>query len=259
MHTMISRRTVATLGLAALGVGATSCSDREASSGSSPQTLTVFAAASLAKVLEPIDRDFEKAHAGVKIAVTTAGSNDLVTQLAQGAPGDVLATADLRTMESARKKNLLDGEPAVFATNELVIAVAPGNPHRITALKDLAASDLSVVRCAPQVPCGAVTDALLKKDGTILKPRSEAASVTDVLGAVTSGEADAGLVYTTDIARSGGKAEAVTIAGAESQRTKYPAAVVHGSSHAELARAYVQHLRSAEARKHLAAAGFGAP
>lgn len=121
-----------------------------------------------------------------------AGSSDLVTQLTQGAPADVFASADTKNMDKARQAGLLAGAPVNFASNTLTIAVAPGNPKGIKTFQDLAKPGLNVVVCAPQVPCGSATQNVENKTGVTLTPVSEESSVTDVLNKITSGQADAG-------------------------------------------------------------------
>lgn len=242
------------------GCGGGGSGDPSAASDSSgAQTLTVFAAASLTDVYGEINDAFEAKHPGVTVRMTNGGSQDLVTQIEQGAPADVLATADEKTMASAKKSSLLSGEPQIFATNELTIAVQPGNPRGISSLKDLADPGTTVVRCAAEVPCGGVTDAILADTGITLAPASEENSVTDVLGKVTSGEADAGLVYTTDVVRSGGKTEPVAIPEAAAHRTNYPIVVTREAHDPDLAQEYVDVVRSEAGRAALKKAGFGAP
>lgn len=228
-------------------------------SSSSSQTLTVFAAASLAKVYEKIGTEFEEENPGVTVTFSTGGSNDLVTQISQGAPADVLATADEKNMDKAVDQGLIQGDPIDFATNELTIAVQPGNPKGITGLGDLAKPDLTVVRCASEVPCGTVSDQVLQKAGVTLTPASEENSVTDVLNKVTSGEADAGLVYVTDVAGSGGKAEKVDIPEAAEFRTTYPIATVKGTKNEDLAKKFEDFVVSEKGQAALQDAGFGTP
>lgn len=249
--------------LAACGGGAkdtpSAASDGASDAGGQQKTLTVFAAASLTDVYEDINAEFEKAHPGVKVVMTNGGSNDLVTQISQGAPADVLATADTKNMDKAVEQRLIAGDPTPFATNELTIAVQPGNPKGIDSLGDLSNTDVQVVECAAEVPCGTVTDKVYEKAGVQVTPVSEENSVTDVLGKVTSGNADAGLVYTTDVKRSGGKAEAVAIPEAAEFTSTYPIAVVKDSKNADLAQQYVSYMIDAAAQKDLQDAGFGAP
>lgn len=236
-----------------------SASEGGSDGGGAEQTLTVFAAASLTDVYGEINTEFVKEHPGVRIQMTNGGSNDLVTQISQGAPADVLATADTKTMDTAVQQGLIAGDPTTFATNELTIAVQPGNPKGIATLQDLAKPDLTVVRCAAEVPCGSVTDQILADTGVTLTPASEENSVTDVLGKVTAGEADAGLVYTTDVKRSDGKAEAISIPEAAAHATEYPIAVAKDSDNADLAKEYVDFVLSETGQAALKDAGFGAP
>lgn len=253
-------------GAIAIALGATACgpgepggSDNEGNGGDEQQTLTVFAAASLTDVFEQINGDFEADNPGVSVVMTNAGSSDLVTQIGQGAPADVLVTADAENMQRAQEEGLVVGEPHVFATNVLTIAVQPGNPRSISGLQDLAGDDITVTRCAAPVPCGTVADEVLADAGVTITPASEANSVTDVLGNVTSGEADAGLVYATDVTRAGGDAQGVPIEGAAKHATEYPIAVTGSSENPDLAAQYTEFVRSDSAQSVLADAGFGAP
>jgi molybdate transport system substrate-binding protein len=162
------------------------------SSPAEPDTIVVFAAASLQKSSTEIGERFRADHPGASIKVNFAGSSDLVTQLTQGATADVFASADTRNMDKADEAGLLAADPVSFASNALVIAVAPGNPHDIGSFADLSRPGLAVVVCAPAVPCGSATQRVEDATGTALDPVSEDSSVTDVLNKVTSGQADAG-------------------------------------------------------------------
>lgn len=224
-----------------------------------PDTLTVFAAASLKQSFTQIGEQFEADHPGSTVDFSFAGSSDLVTQLTQGASADVFASADTTNMDKAAEADLLGGEPVDFASNVLTIAVAPGNPEGIATFGDLARPGLDVVTCAPQVPCGAATETVERATGVRLAPVSEESSVTDVLGKVTSGQADAGLVYVTDVAGSGGKVVAVDFPAAADAVNTYPIATLKDSANAELARAFVDFVTGEEGRKVLGDAGFGTP
>ncbi|SEI96644.1 molybdate ABC transporter substrate-binding protein [Demequina mangrovi] len=250
-------RSVVAAVLACALAGCASAASSGPSSGASPgdATLTVFAAASLTGVLDEVADGFEAAHPGVTVATTYAGSSDLAAQILEGAPADVLASADEETM--AEVASLVDGAPTVFATNTLTLVVPEGNPARVTDLGDLADPDVVSVVCAPQVPCGAATAALAELEDVTLSPSSEEASVTGVLGKVASGQADAGVVYVTDVARAAG-VEAVPIAGADAVVNRYPAAALTDAADPALAAALVAYLAGAEAQAVLADAGFGA-
>ncbi|WP_111508930.1 molybdate ABC transporter substrate-binding protein [Mycobacterium kyogaense] len=221
--------------------------------------LTVFAAASLKNVFTELGSAFEKEHAGTTVTFSFAGSSDLVTQLTQGAAADVFASADTTNMTKAVSAGVVAGEPVTFAANRLTIVTPPGNPSRIGSFADLARPGQQVVVCAPQVPCGAAAQRLEQSTGVTLRPVSEESSVTDVLGKVTSGQADAGLVYTTD-ARSAG-ATVDTIEFPESARAvnTYPIAVLKSSANGSAAQQFVDLVTGPRGREALAAAGFAAP
>jgi molybdate transport system substrate-binding protein len=188
-----------------------------------------------------------------------AGSSDLVAQIQQGAPADVFASADTSTMDIAVTGNLLDGRPRSFARNTLEIATPPGNPAGVTSLADLADPDMKVVLCAPVVPCGAAAAGVQKASGVDISPVSEEQSVTDVLGKVSSGEADAGLVYVTDVAAAGDAVHGVPFAESSEVVNTYPIATVKGSKHPDTAQRFADFVTGAEGQAVLAAAGFARP
>ena len=222
-------------------------------------SVTVFAAASLKTAFTGIAKKFEAANPGTGVTLSFAGSADLVTQITQGAPADVFASADTRNMDKLKAADLVAGTPGNFATNTLTIVVPPGNPARITGFSDLARSGVKVVACASQVPCGAAATAIEQETRTALSPVSEESSVTDVLGKVTSGEADAGLVYVTDAKGAGPKVQEIPFQEAAKAINTYPIAVVRGARNKPLADRFVDFVRGPEGQAVLAAAGFGAP
>ena len=144
------------------------------------------------KSFTEIGEQFKTDNPGTDIEFSFAGSSDLVTQLTQGAPADVFASADTKNMDKAAEAGLLAGAPVNFASNTLTIVVAPGNPKKIASFRDLTQPGLSVVVCAPQVPCGSATQKVEQALGVQLNPVSEESQVTDVLNKVTTGQADAG-------------------------------------------------------------------
>src|SRR5690606_36758163 len=182
--------------------------------------LTVFAAASLHVVFADLAELFTEEHAGAEVTFSFAGSADLVAQLDAGAPADVLATADETTMAHAAAAGTLAGEPRVFAENGLTLVVPSGNPAGVTGL-DGSLAGAALLVGAPQVPCGAATPALAERADVTLWPVSEEGSVTDVLGKVTSGQADAGLVYRTDAVTAGDAVEVVPVDGADAVVNRY--------------------------------------
>jgi molybdate transport system substrate-binding protein len=222
-------------------------------------TLRVFAAASLKASFTQIAQQFEAEHRGVSVALNFAGSADLLAQIQHGAPADVFASADQRTMRSAEVDNLLHGGPVPFASNTLRIVVPPGNSGGVESLRDLTRPGLNVVVCAPVVPCGAATVAAQSAAGVVIEPVSEEQSVADVLAKVTSGQADAGLVYLTDAKAAEDAVSSVDFAESASAVNTYPIAVVGSSQHSSVATDFVEYVRSNVGRQVLRDAGFGAP
>jgi molybdate transport system substrate-binding protein len=222
-------------------------------------TLKVDAAASLKKTFDKLATEFQAENPGVKVTVSYDGSAVLATQLIGGAPVDVFASADAKNMTKVTDKKLITGSPVEFATNTLQIAVAPGNPKKITSLKDLTASGLAVDRCAVAQPCGAAAQTALKAAGVTLKPISFEQNVTAVLTKVESGDADAGLVYQTDVQGAAGKVTGVDFAEASKAVNHYPIAVLDAAPNPMAARAFIALVTGATGQKVLSAAGFGAP
>jgi molybdate transport system substrate-binding protein len=221
-------------------------------------TLTVYAASSLTKTFEQIGTELEARHDGVTVEFSFGGSSDLVAQIQEGAPADVFASADTANMDKLTAEDLQAAEPENFATNTLEIAVPPDNPAGVESFDDLA-GDLDLVVCAPVVPCGAATEQVADLAGVELRPVSEEQSVTDVLNKVVSGEADAGLVYVTDVATAGDAVEGIPFPEAGSAVNTYPIATVRDSEHADLAREFVDLVTSDHGRQVLTDLGFGTP
>jgi molybdate transport system substrate-binding protein len=222
-------------------------------------TVAVFAAASLKATFTELAGKFEAANPGTDVTLSFAGSSDLVTQITQGAPVDVFASADNWNMDKLKDEGLVDGTAKDFATNTLAIVVPAGNPAGITGFGDLARPGAKVVVCAKQVPCGAATVTVEQETGTMLSPVSEESSVTDVLGKVTSGEADAGLVYVTDAKSAGSKVQQIPFPEAGKAVNTYPIAAVKGPRNKPAADAFVEFVLGAEGQAALAAGGFGKP
>ncbi|MGO2112924.1 MAG: molybdate ABC transporter substrate-binding protein [Pseudoclavibacter sp.] len=244
--------------------GASDTSGSSASSGSTAASLdgsiTVFAAASLADTFTELADEFEAQHPGIDVELSFAGSSDLVVQISSGAPADVFASADEANMAKLTDAGLIEQDaPIAFATNHLTIAVSPGNPAGVTSLADLADPALNVVVCAPQVPCGAATKRVEEAAGVTLSPVSEESAVTDVLGKVTSGEADAGLVYVTDAIGADDAVEQIDIPESSAAVNVYPIAPVAETAHPEASAAFIDFATSDAGLELLAAAGFGSP
>ncbi|CAN7337868.1 molybdate ABC transporter substrate-binding protein [Knoellia sp. LjRoot47] len=223
------------------------------------RTLTVFAAASLQKPFEEIGGLFEDTHPGVTVRFSFGGSSGLVAQLSEGAPADVLATANESTMAKAVADDLVAGDPEPFVSNTLQIVVPADNPAKVTGLADLAKPGTKVVLCAPAVPCGAASADVEKAAGIDITPVSEEQSVTDVLGKVRSGEADAGLVYVTDVAGAGDEVTGIDFPEATSAVNVYPIGTLKAATDVTLAREFVGVVSGSEGLEILADAGFTAP
>ncbi len=227
--------------------------------GPAADSLVVFAAASLKATFTEIGAQFEKDHPGTRVEFSFAGSSDLATQLTQGARADVFASADTANMDKVATAGLLAGDPVNFASNTLTIAVAPGNPKGINAIRDLTRPETSVVVCAPAVPCGSATRKVEQAAGVELSPVSEESSVTDVLNKVTSGQADAGIVYVTDARGAGARVTAVPVPEATEVVNVYPVATLKDSAQRDRARDFVDAVTGEAGQRVLADAGFGKP
>jgi molybdate transport system substrate-binding protein len=221
--------------------------------------LTVYAAASLKKTFTDIGEQYKTDNPGWSVEFTFAGSSDLVTQLTQGAKADVFASADTKNMDKAAKAGLLAGDPVDFASNTLVIVTPPGNPKKIASFADLAKPGLNVVVCAAQVPCGSATKTVEDATKVALTPVSEESSVTDVLTKVTSGQADAGVVYVTDALGVGNKVTEVDFAESSTAVNTYPIAVLKGAADAAAAKKFVDLVTGEAGQKVLSQAGFAKP
>lgn len=219
----------------------------------------VFAASSLKKAFTEIGQQYMAEHAGEEVEFSFAGSSDLLTQLTNGAPAQVFAPADTATMDKAVTGGLTEGLPMAFATNTLTIVVTPGNPKGVTSLRSLTDGDLAVAVCAPQVPCGAAAMKAEAAAGVRIAPVSEESQVSDVLTKVTSGQADAGLVYATDAIAAGSAVTAIAFPESAAAVNTYSLALLRGTAKSEPARAFRDFVVSPAGEKILAAAGFGKP
>ncbi|KQY08209.1 molybdate-binding protein [Mycobacterium sp. Root135] len=250
---------VAVAALSAATLIAGCASSKTDTPASSTDDITVFAAASLKSTFTELGEQFQKDNAGTKVTFSFAGSSDLVTQLTQGAPADVFASADEKNMTKATDAGIVSGQPVDFATNTLTIVTPPGNPKGIKTFADLAKPGTQVVVCAPQVPCGSATEKVEKATGVALAPVSEESAVTDVLGKITSGQADAGLVYVTDAAGAGDKVTSVPFPESSGAVNTYPIALLKDSKNTAAAQKFIDLVTGPEGQKVLGAAGFAAP
>jgi molybdate transport system substrate-binding protein len=223
------------------------------------RTLTVLAAASLTESFTALAHDFEASHPAVDVRLTFDSSATLAQQVVAGAPGDVLATADARTMHQVVKAGGTASAPQPFASNRLVVVVPPGNPAEVTGLDDLSRDDVTLVMCDPAAPCGALARTVLRDHHVHAHARSLEVDVKAVLTKVELGEADAGLVYASDAETAGGKVRAFAVPPQKGEVNTYLVAPLEQADAAGLARAWVRLVRSAHGRRVLHDAGFGAP
>ena len=257
-----------------LTVSTAGCGDGDSSSGGSDNTasplasasgsaisgkITVLAAASLTESFNTIGKDFEKVHPGTTVTFSFGSSSTLATQVNQGAPADVLATADERTMKMVTDKDNAAGDPATFATNTLEIAVPAGNPGKVTGLSDFADPKFKTALCAKEVPCGAAAQQVFAKANITPKPVSYETDVKAALQKVEQNEVDAALVYKTDVAAAGDKVQGIDFDEASSVVNKYPIVALKESQNADGATAFVDYVQSDAGQKVLSDAGFGAP
>jgi molybdate transport system substrate-binding protein len=232
-------------------------SDSAARDDGAPADITVFAAASLTAAFTELGDAFMVANPGAEVTFSFAGSSELVAQLREGAPADVFASADLATMAQLTGADLVEGEPEVFATNVAEIIVEAGNPRGITGVADLANDDLVVVQCAPAVPCGAYAEQVVANAGVTVTPSSLEQSVKAVATKVVLGEADAGIVYRTDVLAAGDDADGVAIPDDVNVVARYPIALVADTPDPLGGRAFIDFVRSAAGQQILADEGFG--
>ena len=232
--------------------------DNEAAESAEEQVLTVLAAASLTETFTELGDQFEEQNDGVDVEFSFGSSATLVQQVAEGAPGDVLATADEVTMTAAVDDELTAAEPQIFATNELVMAVPAANEAGIESLEDIKSEDVDFVVCVPDAPCGRIANEILKANKIKAKPASQEVDVKATLGKLTADEADAGFVYATDVVAEGDAVTAIDIGGVDFL-TNYPIAPLTQAEDPTLAEEFVAYVLSDEGQQVLADAGFGAP
>ena len=224
--------------------------------GKATGKVTVLAAASLQKAFEEIEKTVEKDNPGLDVTFDFQGSQDLVASLAGGDSADVLATANNSTMKTAADQKLV-GSQTEFATNVLTLIVPKGNPKKITGL-DSSLEGANLVICAPEVPCGEATQKLSSALGVTLNPVSEEQKVTDVRGKVESGEADAGIVYTTDAAAAKDKADKIDIPDG-GVVNHYPIAQTAEPENPAGAQVFIDAVTGKAGQEILAKHGFGKP
>jgi molybdate transport system substrate-binding protein len=255
--------------LAACSSSSTTPSTGSSSSATSPATsasasaslsgpITVFAAASLQEAFTTIGRQFEAAHPGVKVTFSFGASSSLATQIINGAPADVFASAAPKNMQqivtAGDASNVVD-----FVKNVMEVAVPPSNPAHITSVNDLAKSSVKVALCQPQVPCGATAATVFKNAKLTVKPVTLQPDVKSVLTQVELGNVDAGVVYVTDVHAAGTKVTGILIPAGVNASTEYPIAPVSKSGNLPLAQAFVAYVLSPAGQAVLTADKFEKP
>jgi len=235
--------------------------------GGSPSTasppaggpITVFAAASLTAAFKDEGTAFQTQHPDASVAFSFAGSAALATSINNGAPADVFASADLPNLQKVVNAGNALGQPATFAANKLQIVVAAGNPRGIKGLADLAGPGTVVILCAPAVPCGNYANQALTRAGVKVTPKSQEQDVNAVISKVAQGEADAGIVYVTDVKAAGQKVVGIDIPDDQNVTASYPIVTVRGGPNPKGGRAFIDFLLSVRGEAVLASYGFTKP
>jgi molybdate transport system substrate-binding protein len=254
--------------IAALGIVGASCGSDSKTASTTPTTqakpdvsggITVFAASSLTAAYTEIANAFMTEFPNAKVTLNFAASSDLVTQINEGAPADVYASADQANMKKLTDGGGNAGDPQTFATNSLEIIVGKGNPKAITGVADLAKAGIVFVTCAPEVPIGKYAAQVLSSAGVTATPASLEQNVKGIVTKVTLGEADAGIVYKTDVIAAGDKAAGVEIPANINVTATYPLVATKSAPNPAGARAFVNFVLGDQGQKIMATYGFTAP
>jgi molybdate transport system substrate-binding protein len=222
-------------------------------------TLTVFAAASLTDVFTELGDQLMAENPDLDIQFNFAGSSALATQVTQGAPADVFASANQPQMTVVTDAGLAGEDPTVFTENVLEIAVPKGNPGKVTGLADFARPELALAVCAPDVPCGAAATKVFQAAGVTAVPDTQEEDVRAALTKVQLGEVDAALVYASDVKSAGSDVEGIEFPEAEQAVNDYPICTLAAAPNPDAARGFLDLVLSDEGRQALEAAGFRAP
>ncbi len=240
------------------GSGSSSTPAASSTSAAQTGTLTVFAASSLKEAFTQLGKQFEAAHPGDTVKFSFGASSTLATQITNGAPADVFASASTKNMDQVVTAGDASG-PQNFAKNIMEVAIPPSNPAKVTSVSDLAKSSVKVALCQPAVPCGVVAAKVFKNAGITVKPVTLQPDVKSVLTQVGLGNVDAGVVYVTDVMAAGAKVKGVTIPANDEASTLYPIATISNSKYQSIAQAFVAYVLSSAGQQVLTAAGFEKP
>lgn len=222
-------------------------------------TLNVYAASSLATPFAYAGLAYEKEHPDVKVQFNLGASSDLARFVQEGAPADVFASADITNMNKVESQDLLDSQSFIFATTYLEIIVEKGNPLNISSLQDLADPDLIFVTSNPEVPIGKYTAEVLEKAGATVTPDSFESNVKGIMLKVARGEADAGIVYHSEVIASDGQVEGVEIPTEFNIVAEFPIGIVKNSANKKEAQRFIDYLLSPEGQSLLTQYGFQTP
>ena len=258
MKAMITRLGAVVLVLALAGCGNADAPASHAAPGHIAGTIRVFAASSLTGSFTELGKEFEKQHPGTTVEFNFGASSDLATQITNGAPADVFASASPTNMDQVVSAGDAH-DPRPFAVNTMEIAVPRANPGGVHRLADLARAGVKVAVCQAQVPCGVVAAKVFHNAGIAVHPATEEVDVKSVLTKVSVGEVDAGIVYVTDVRAAGDQVRGIRIPSSVNATTRYPIATVRSSKNTATARAFERLVLSAHGQDVLAKAGFGKP
>ncbi len=239
--------------------GADAAASGGADDGRLSGTLTVFAAASLTDVFTDLGGELRAENPGLVVRFSFAGSSGLATQIVQGAPADVFASANEEQMQVVTEEGRTAGEPEVFTTNELQIVVPAGNPAGVSGLEDFARGDLALALCAPEVPCGSAARDVFDAAGVTPEPDTYEEDVRAALTKVEIGELDAALVYASDVIAAGDDVAGIGFPEAADAVNRYPVCVLTDARNPAAADAFIALVRSGAGQRALADAGFRAP
>jgi molybdate transport system substrate-binding protein len=263
----VRRRPALALPLAVAALLLAACGGASSGGGTTPAAstsgglsgeITVLAAASLTGSFQTLGKQFQEANPGTTVTFSFGASSALVTQITQGAPADVFASASQKNMDAVvAAKAATTSTP--FVRNVMEIAVPPANPAQVAQLSDLAKPGVKVALCQAEAPCGATAAKVFANAKLTVKPVTEEADVKATLAKVSLGEVDAGVVYVTDVLAAGDSVKGIEIPADVNASTTYPIAPLTASKNAALAQAFVDYVLSAEGQKVLTAAGFQAP
>jgi molybdate transport system substrate-binding protein len=253
------KKTVLTGSALVMALALSACGSSGGGSSSKTQTLTVLAASSLTETFTDLQKTFEQQHKGVKVTMVFDSSATLEQQAAQQAPGDILATADKKTMDQAKTDKGISGDATEFATNTMVLAIPAANPAKLTSFAGIQAKGIDFLTCVPTAPCGSAAAALLKTNGITHAPASQEVDVKSVLQKIESGEADAGMVYVTDVTAAGDKVSSLPVPHSSDSPNTYWIAATAGTKQAKLSQEFIALLEGREGQGVLSKAGFGKP